>query len=103
MDNDKIETLLLKLVEDMAIVKSKLDSLEEIKTEHKEISNKIEKLEMQNERHEKQLSTLEHRANETERFVREKISETNKTQKGVFISLGLAVFGAIVSFVMNLL
>ena len=31
MDNDRIETLLLKLLEDMAVVKSRLDSIEEIK------------------------------------------------------------------------
>ena len=41
MDNDRIETLLLKLLEDMAVVKSRLDSIEEIKLDAKELANKV--------------------------------------------------------------
>ena len=99
MDNDKIETMLLKLIEDMAVVKAKLDNLEEIKIEHKEIANKIERLEMQNERHEKQISSLEHRANETEQCIRDNITDSKKTM----VSVGLAFLGAILSFVFSLL
>ena len=39
MDNDRIETLLLKLLEDMAVVKSRLDSIEEIKTDAKRLED----------------------------------------------------------------
>ena len=42
MDNDRIETLLLKLLEDMAVVKSRLDSIEDIKLDAKELSNKVD-------------------------------------------------------------
>ena len=37
MDDKKIESLLLKLLEDMAVVKNKLELLEEIKEEQKEV------------------------------------------------------------------
>lgn len=103
MEQDKIEGLLLKLIEDMAIVKAKLDSLDEVKLEHKENLHRIEKLEMQNERHEKQISTIEHRCSEMEQFIRDKITDTNKTQRNAFISMGLAIFSAMVSLLFNFL
>ena len=42
MDNDRIETLLLKLLEDMAVVKSRLDAIEEIKTDAKRLEDKVD-------------------------------------------------------------
>ena len=101
MDNEKIQELLLRLLEDMAIVKSKLDVVEEIKMDAKETNAKIERLEMQSERHEKQLATLENRANTLEQFVRNNLTEAKRQQTSVFISMGLAVFSAILSFVIN--
>jgi DNA repair exonuclease SbcCD ATPase subunit len=101
MNEDKTQELLLRLIEDMAVVKAKLDTLEEIKIGAKESNIKIEKLEMQNERHEKQLKTLENRANTLEQFVREGLKDTKKTQTSVFISIGVALFSAILSFVLS--
>ena len=40
MDNDRIETLLLKLLEDMAVVKSRLNSIEEIKLDNLSLEDK---------------------------------------------------------------
>lgn len=99
MNEDKTQELLLKLIEDMAVVKAKLDVVEEIKIDAKESNSKIEKLEMQNERHEKQLKALENRANRLEEFVRNNMNESKKTQTSVFISVGVALFSAILSFV----
>lgn len=101
MNEDKTQELLLRLIEDMAVVKAKLDTLEEIKIGAKESNIKIEKLEMQNERHEKQLKTLENRANTLEQFVREGLKDTKKTQTSVLISIGVALFSAILSFVLS--
>ena len=99
MNEDKTQELLLKLIEDMAVVKAKLDVVEEIKIDAKESNSKIEKLEMQNERHEKQLKALENRANRLEEFVRNNMNESKKTQTSVFISVGVALFSAVLSFV----
>ena len=99
MDENKTQELLLKLIEDMAVVKAKLDVVEEIKIDAKESNSKIEKLEMQNERHEKQLKALENRANRLEEFVRNNMNESKKTQTSVFISVGVALFSAVLSFV----
>lgn len=104
MNEDKTQELLLKLIEDMAVVKAKLDVVEEIKIDAKEANSKIEKLEMQNERQEKQLVSLENRANTLEQFVRNNMNESKKTQTSVFISIGIAlcstIFSAIVGFIL---
>ena len=104
MNEDKTQELLLKLIEDMAVVKSKLDVVEEIKIDAKEANSKIEKLEMQNERQEKQLVSLENRANTLEQFVRNNMNESRKTQTSVFISIGIAlcstIFSAIMGFIL---
>ena len=101
MNEDKTQELLLKLIEDMAVVRAKLDVVEEIKIDAKEANSKIEKLEMQNERHEKQLASLENRANTLEQFVRNNMNESKKTQTSVFISIGIALFSTILSAVMG--
>ena len=103
MENDKIQELLLQLLQDMAIVKEKLNSIEEIKIDAKTVSNRVDKLEAHCERHDKQLSQLENRANTLEQFVRNNLSDTKKQQTSVFISMGLAIFGAVLSFVFSML
>lgn len=103
MESKSIEELLLQLLQDMAVVKSKLDSIEEIKLDSKSMGNRIDKIEAQNERHEKQLKSLEHRANEIEQFTRRNMTESKKQMSGVFISMGLAVLSAILSVVAGLL
>ena len=91
MDNEKIQDLLLKLLEDMSYVKAKLDNIEEQK-----LSSRIDHLEAQNSDHEKSIRSLEHRNNALEEFVRNNMTDSKKQQTGVFISMGLALFSAIV-------
>ena len=81
MDNDRIETLLLKLLEDMAVVKSRLDSIEEIKLNAKELENKVDVIESNQSTHHKQLQSLERRQNTLEEFIRSEISDSNKQLK----------------------
>ena len=103
MENDKIQELLLQLLQDMAIVKEKLNSIEEIKIDAKTVSNRVDKLEAHCERHDKQLSQLENRANTLEQFVRNNMQDSKRQQTGVFISMGLAIFGAVLSFIFSML
>lgn len=102
METKTIEELLLELLQDMAVVKAKLDSLNEIKLNVKGMDARLDKLEAQNERHEKQLASLENRASTMEQFVRNNINDAKKQQSSVFISMGLAVFSAICSIIVNL-
>lgn len=98
MNDDRMETLLLQLIQDMAYVKSKLDNIEE-----QQFSSRIDKLEAQNERHEHELKALENRCNKMEEFTRNNLNDSNKATRGAIISAGLAVFGAIVSLLINML
>ena len=98
MGDDKIQELLLQLVQDMSFVKAKLSSIEEQK-----LSARIDNLEAQNREHERSIRSLEKRNDTMEEFVRTNMQDSRKQQISVFISLGLAVFSAILSFNINVI
>lgn len=102
MGDSKIEDLLLKLLEEMAIVKSKLEVLDELKIDSKNINARVDKIEAMNERHNDSIYKLEHRANVMEQYQRDKMVDSKKQMTSVYISMGMAVFGAILSVIMNL-
>ena len=97
MGEDKIQELLLQLVQDMSFLKAKLSNIEEQK-----LSSRIDNLEAQNREHERTIRSLEKRNNSMEEFVRTNMQDSRKQQMSVFISLGLAVFSAILSLIINL-
>lgn len=103
MDNDRIETLLLKLVEDVAQIKVKLDAIEDIKMDAKLLTDRVDKLESNQTTHDKTICSLEKRQEAIETFIRSEMSESNKSMKGVFISCGIAFISAIISVIVNLL
>ena len=98
MGEDKIQELLLQLVQDMSFVKAKLSNIEEQK-----LAARIDQLEAQNREHDKTIKSLENRSNTMEQFVRNHITDSKKQQTGIFISMGMAVFSAIISLIINLL
>ena len=102
MDDNKTQDLLLQLVQDVAIIKAKLDSIEEIKLDAKAIGTRVDHLEAQNREHDKSIRSLEHRQDEMEQFTRNNMNDAKKQQTSVFISMGLAVFSAIVSVLIGL-
>ena len=97
MGEDKIQELLLQLVQDMSFLKAKLSNIEEQK-----LSSRIDNLEAQNREHERTIRSLEKRNDTMEEFVRNNMQDTRKQQISVFISLGLAVFSAVLSLIINL-
>lgn len=98
MDNEKIQELLLQILQDMSYVKAKLSNIEE-----QRLAARIDQLEAQNREHDKTIKSLENRNNTMEQFVRNNMQDSKKQQTSVFISMGLAVFSAIVSLVFSLL
>ena len=98
MGEDKIQELLLQIVQDMSFLKAKLSNIEEQK-----LSSRIDNLEAQNREHERTIRSLEKRNNSMEEFVRTNIQDSRKQQISVFISLGLAIFSAILSLIINLI
>ena len=103
MDNDRIETLLLKLLEDMAVVKSRLDSIEEIKLDAKELANKVDMIESEQSTHHKQLQSLEKRQCTLESFIRNEMTDSQKQSKTITVSVGVAVMSAIITIIVAFL
>ena len=103
MDEKKTTELLLTLVQDISYIKGRLDTLKEKKMEQKENSNKIEKIEAQNERHERQIKSLENRSSTMEEFVRKQMNDSKKQMSGVFVSMGVAIFSAVISVLVGLM
>ena len=97
MDNEKIQELLLQLVQDMSFVKAKLSNIEEQK-----LASRIDQLEAQNREHDKTIKSLERRSDTMEQFVRNNMQDSKKQQTSIFISMGMAVFSAIISMVIGL-
>ena len=98
MGDEKIQELLLQLVQDMSFVKAKLSNIEEQK-----LASRIDQLEAQNREHDKTIKSLERRNDTMEQFVRNNMQDSKKQQTGIFISMGLAVFSAIVSVIISML
>jgi len=98
MGDEKIQELLLQLVQDMSFVKAKLSNIEEQK-----LASRIDQLEAQNREHDKTIKSLERRNDTMEQFVRNNINDSKKQQTGIFISMGLAIFGAIVSVIISMI
>ena len=103
MNEDKMYEMLMSIMQDLAVVKSKLDTLEEIKIDAKTYNAKLEKLENITERQEKQISALENRSNTLERFVRDNMVESKKEKNGVMLSIGIAVLSATLSLLFGLI
>ena len=103
MEPNKTQDLLLQLVQDVAIIKAKLDSIEEINLDAKAIGTRVDHLEAQNREHDKSIRSLEHRQDEMEAFTRRNMQESKKQANGVFISMGIAIFSAVVSVAIGLL
>lgn len=97
MGEDKIQELLLQLVQDMSFLKAKLSNIEEQK-----LSSRIDNLEAQNREHERTIRSLEKRNDSMEEFIRNNMNDSRKQQINVFISIGLAVFSAVLSLIINL-
>lgn len=98
MDNEKIQDLLLQLMQDMSYIKAKLDAIDEQK-----LNSRIDSLEAQNREHDRIIKSLEKRNNTMEEFVRKNMQDAKKQQTGVFISMGMALFSAAISVVIGLM
>lgn len=101
MDDEKTQDLLLQLLQDIAVIKAKLSVIEEIKLDTKTISVRVDHLEAQNREHDKAIRSLENRANTMEQFTRNNMIDSKKQMTSVYVSLGMAVFSAVLSIIIN--
>ena len=97
MGDNRVEELLLQLIQDMAEVKAKLNNIEEQK-----LSSRLDLLEAQTREQERVIKTLENRELTLEEFIRNNMNEANKSNKAVWASIGIAFLTAALSFLVNL-
>lgn len=98
MNNDRIENLLLQLLQDVAEIKAKVNTLDE-----QNLTGRIDSVQAQAKEQERIIKYLEKRADNMEEFITNELTEKNKSNKSIWISIGLAIFTAGISFIMNLL
>ena len=103
MEDKRLEELLLQLMQDIAIIKSRLEVLDDLKTDSKTINIRVDNLEAQNREHDRIIKSLENRASTMEQFTRNNMTDAKKTQTSAFISIGIAVFSAVLSVISGLL
>ena len=97
MGDNRVEELLLQLIQDMAEVKSKLNNID-----GQRLSSRVDLLEAQTREQERVIKTLEKRELTLEEFIRNNMNEANKSNKAVWASIGIAFLTAALSFLINL-
>lgn len=98
MSDEKVQELLLKLIEDVATINAKLDSINE-----QRLANRMDLLEAQTREQERVIKGLENRNNKLEEYVRNTLVEHNKTNKALWTSLGLAMFSVVLTVITSIL
>ena len=97
MGDNRVEELLLQLIQDMAEVKSKLNNID-----GQRLSSRVDLLEAQAREQERVIKTLEKRELTLEEFIRNNMNEANKSNKAVWVSVGITFLTAALSFLINL-
>ena len=97
MGDNRVEELLLQLIQDMAEVKAKLDNVDA-----QRLSTRVDLLEAQTREQERVIKSLENRELTLEEFIRDNMNEANKNNKAVWVSVGLAFLTAALGFLINL-
>lgn len=98
MGDEKAMELLLQILQDMSFVKAKLESIDEQK-----ITSRLDELEGSSKENSRIIAKLEKETEKTEDFIRDSLINSKHQQTTIFISLGLALFSAALSFVFGLL
>lgn len=97
MNAEKIQELLLQLVQDMSYVKTKLENIDEQK-----IVSRLDQLESKTKEYTRVIERLEKESEKTEDYIRTSLQESKRQQTNIFISMGLAIFSAILTFIFSL-
>ena len=87
----------------MAVVKSRLNAIEEIKLDTKELTSRVDKIDSEQSTHHKQLQSLEKRQSTLENFIRNEMADSQKQSKTVTVSVGIAVMSAIITVIVAFL
>ena len=98
MSDEKVQELLLRLIEDVATINAKLDSISEQK-----LASRMDLIEAQTREQERVIKGLENRNTKLEEYVRNTLVENNKANKALWTSLGLALFSVALTVITTIL
>ncbi len=98
MSDEKVQELLLRLIEDVATINAKLDSISEQK-----LASRMDLIEAQTREQERVIKGLENRNSKLEEYVRNTLVENNKANKALWTSLGLALFSVALTVITTIL
>lgn len=98
MSDEKVQELLLKLIEDVATINAKLDNINE-----QRLASRLDLIEAQTREQERVIKGLENRNNKLEEYVRNTLVENEKANKALWTSLGLAMFSVILTVLTNII
>lgn len=98
MGDEKATELLLQILQDMSFVKAKLESIDEQK-----IASRLDELEASAKENSRVIEKLEKETDKTEDFIRNSLVNARHQQATIFVSLGVALFSAVLSFIFGLI
>lgn len=98
MSDEKVQELLLKLIEDVATINAKLDNINE-----QRLASRLDLIEAQTREQERVIKGLENRNSKIEEYVRNTLVENNKANKALWTSLGLAMFSVVLTVLTTIL
>lgn len=110
MSNENtIESYLLRLIEDVAVVKTRLDNLDSLSIKVESALDKMEKqaikmesvnMEIISLKHE--VESLEKRVNELENYQHENVSSENKNYKSSIYAVVTTIIGAMILYILKI-
>lgn len=103
MNEAQIEKLLFQISNDMAYVKGRLDTLDEIKAAQKAIDTRQDKSEAQLATMQHLMESIHKRQNEMEEEMRSGMKSAKEHKDQAVVSVGICVLSAILSLVSTFL
>ena len=99
LDDNKVQELLLQIVQDVSWIKAKIEVIENLEGEHKDNLKRIEQLESQCREHDRVVKSLEKRCNTVEQVLRQNMDSQGKMGWKIIGSMAACIFSAIVSVI----
>lgn len=107
--NNNIESYLLRLIEDVAVVKTRLDNLDSLSDKVEMVLDKMEMqaIKMESANMEiialkREMEDLDKRVNELEGYIYENVNDENKNYKSSVYAVVTTIIGAIILYILNL-
>lgn len=108
-DNNTIESYLLRLIEDVAVVKTRLNNLDTLSVKVETALNKMDKhaLKMETATMEikalkREVEELDKRLNDIEDSIRDDVKDNNKSYRNSIYAVVTTIIGAMIIYILNL-